>query len=261
MSNICRLCDKESSLRQSHAIPDSIFRRLFKANSGKAILLSSGLEDIEYTSDSLDTPQLCGSCEALINTTYERYSIDALRDRWGTVKRNAHGITFKKIDANKLCMFFVAIFWRAANSSHSSYSGAVMPIEFFRNDTNNFLKQALLNNTPVPTKTISIKLQRLIDPSEGFDLNTLKDFIVVPFHRPYGPKRKVSVCFVIEGFLITLVMPGLSIKERKSDLVINRKRDIVTAKFIDIFSDETLKNFLLENYHKVKTGQSRIGSS
>ena len=201
MSNICRLCDKESSLRQSHAIPDSIFRRLFKANSGKAILLSSGPEDIEYTSDSLDTPQLCGSCEALINTTYERYSIDTLRNRWGTVTKSAHGITFKKIDANKLCMFFIAIFWRAANSSHSLYSGAVMPIEFFRNNTNAFLKRALLNNTSVPTKTISIKLQRLIDPSREFDINSLKDFIVTPFLGHTGHSEKSQFALLSMDFL------------------------------------------------------------
>ena len=46
-------------------------------------------------------------------------------------------------------------------------------------------------------------------------------------------------------------MPGLSIKERKLDSVINRKSDVIVAKFIDIFSDEILKNLLLDRTYAI----------
>lgn len=261
MANICKLCDSASQLQKSHAIPDSIFRRIFRANSGKAILLKTGAGDIQYTNDSLATPQLCSKCERLINENYEKYSIDILRGGRGSASETSNGITFSGIDVNKLRMFFIAIFWRAANSTHTTYSGTVMPVEFYHKDVNKILKKAILTNTPVPSSTISIKIQRLVDRSGGFDMKILKSIIITPFHRPYGAQKNVSVCFVMEGFLITLIMPGLSFAARKHESLINRNSNIVVAEFFDIFDDQVLKDALLIFYDKAITGQSKIQKS
>lgn len=154
MASICKLCDSASQLQKSHAIPNSIFRRLFKANSGKAILLKTGAGDIQYTNDSLATPQLCSKCERLINEKYEKYSIDILRGGRNSAIETSNGIIFSGIDANKLRMFFIAIFWRAANSTHAKYSGAVMPMEFYHKDINKFIKRAILRACYEPNAMI-----------------------------------------------------------------------------------------------------------
>ncbi len=52
MLKICRLCNEKKELRQSHAIPDSIFTVIFRRNSGKAILLTSDDREIKYINDS-----------------------------------------------------------------------------------------------------------------------------------------------------------------------------------------------------------------
>lgn len=92
-------------------------------------------------------------------------------------------------------------------------------------------------------------------------METLKSIIVTPFPRPYGTQKKVSVCFVMEGFLITLIMPSLSFAARKHESLINRNSNMVVAEFFDIFEDQVLKDALLILYDKAITGQSKIQKS
>jgi len=76
-------------------------------------------------------------------------------------------------------MFFVSIFWRAVHSTHKFYNGAVMPFEFFENNTNEFLRRSILNNVAITTNILSVKIQRLIDRKyDIFDMKIVKEFIV-----------------------------------------------------------------------------------
>lgn len=74
----CKLCNKQKDLQLSHAVGDSVFRRIFKTNSGKGISVTRGDEDITYSSDSWAEHQLCSDCEMLLNLKYEKYSLGVL---------------------------------------------------------------------------------------------------------------------------------------------------------------------------------------
>lgn len=62
--SVCKLCLNKATLRRSHAIPNSIFRELFRKANGKAVhLINDKTTPVGYTNDSLASEQLCDSCE------------------------------------------------------------------------------------------------------------------------------------------------------------------------------------------------------
>lgn len=245
MSTVCKLCLSSSDLRNSHAIPDAFFKRILGANNGQAKLLDSSLLGYKVSSDSWATYQLCGGCEQHLNTSYEGYSIGVLRGHGGVAKKSEAGVTFSGIDANRICMFFISILWRAACSNHDSYSGAVLPYAFYENNTAEKLRLSIYDNLIIPTNLVSIKISRLLDSKVGFSAMVLKDLIVAPFHRPFGERRKVSVNFVVEGFLITLIMPGVSHNERKNHNVVERTKNLIFAPYLEITNDIDLAKILV----------------
>ncbi|MCH2042149.1 MAG: hypothetical protein MK185_16075 [Saccharospirillaceae bacterium] len=245
MNTVCKLCLLSDDLRNSHAIPDAFFRRILAANNGHAKILDSSLLGYKESSDSWATYQLCGVCEQHLNSTYERYSIGVLRGHGGVAKRSEAGVTFSGIDTNRICIFLISILWRAACSNHDSYNGAVFPYEFYKSNTVEKLRLSIYQNLIVPTNLVSIKISRIFDSKVGFSADKLKDLIVAPFHRPFGEKGKVSVNFVIEGFLITLIMPGISHKERRRHNIINRTKNFIFAPYLEITNDIDLEKILV----------------
>ena len=244
MSAVCKLCLSSSDLRKSHAIPDAFFKRILSANNGQAVLLDGSLLGHKVSSDSWATYQLCGGCEMHLNTSYEGYSISVLRGHGGVAKKSDAGVTFSGIENDRIRMFFISILWRAVCSNHDSYSGAVLPYEFCKNNTVEKLRLAIYENSDIPSNLVSVKLSRVIDSSGGLNAVVLKDLIVAPFHRPFGEKRKVSVNFMVEGFLITMIMPGLSYNERKKHNAIERTKGLIFAPYLEIASDIDLVKIL-----------------
>lgn len=122
-TNTCALCLKHSNLQRSHAIPDSIFRKITKSNNGQAIIIKDDEDTpLHLSSDSWWSYQLCIACEQHINASYEQYSISVLRAHKGVFKKCSAGVTFTEIDTKKLQLFFLSILWRAASSDSYAYS-------------------------------------------------------------------------------------------------------------------------------------------
>lgn len=253
----CKLCEQQSNLQMSHAIPDSFFRRLFSHASGKAIQLN-GSKRIKYTSDSLQTEQLCSDCERTINENYEKYSIAVFRNEFKNVKRTEYGIIFDEVDTSKITIFFLSILWRAAASNHESYGQAVFPSSFLKDGTVDRLKDAILNGLPIPVNKFSLKIERLYDRSNEISLEMMKGIIITPFYRQHKKTRKIEVCFLIEGFFVTVIMPGLNFKERKSERLIDIKSSKFIAKYKNFLSDQTLLRIFIEAKAKHESGMSDL---
>lgn len=245
--SICRLCFKESELKRSHAIPDTVFKKILRGNSGKSIVVPGGGNNpVHYSSDSWDSLQLCGNCETLLNENYEDYSIKVLRGTLGQFKKHDMGVTFSQINTSKLINFFIAVFWRAANSRHNSYSKVYIPEPW-----NKQIGEMLLAIKTVPLKLATVKLSRSIDytKNDGFSPQDLRSIIMSPFFRrhKYG---HFSFCFVFEGFLVEIYIPGLKISERKKHGVINKTANMIVVPFIDIFDVPEMKECLVAAYGK-----------
>lgn len=247
----CRLCLESKSLSKSHAIPDSIFKRILRKNSGKGIALSLDDRDIAYSGDSWWDYQLCTNCEGKLNNNYENYSLRVLRGGAGNVSKHKEGISFNGIDLHKLNMFFISIFWRSSISKHSAYSQMKLGGQI-----DEYFRTMILNDSKIPISVTTVTISRLIDytRSGGFSLNSLKELIVPPVFNGN------EFCFVFEGFYLQVHLPGLKVKERSKPGVIRPTRNILFVPFNDIFSIPVLHKLMVVNYGKHIAGKSRIKS-
>jgi hypothetical protein len=253
----CKLCNLQKDIQLSHAVGDSVFKKIFKTNSGKGISLSSGNEAIGYSSDSWAEHQLCLDCEKLLNLEYEQYSLGVLRGKNCQFSKSKLGLTFRELDQQKLIMYFLSIYWRAANSGHSAYKN-VQIID----DDNEYLRNAILNNLKIPTGKFSIKVSRVIDlsKSKGFTPYSIKQIVVSPFCRVHkGTKLKnVSICFMFEGFFIELYLKGLNLKVRSQYGVLAKAKTILVVPYLNIFDIEEIFELMVTNYGKHIEGNSRV---
>jgi hypothetical protein len=258
-TGVCKLCCETADLQKSHTIADSIFKRIFRNNSGKAITFSRDEDYITYSNDSWWEHQLCSGCEMHLNLEFEQYSMQVLRGSQGIIQKSNSGISFSQIDLNKLNTFFLSIFWRAANSGHPAYKNVVM-----LDRDNEYLRQSLKNNTPVPVNRFTVTISRLIDRTEqgGFNIDTLKQIIVSPFcrTRETSKNNNVSTCFVFEGFFVEIFVPGLKIKERNKAGVIRKSKRFLKVPYVSIFDINEIVELMVDAYGKHINGKSRIKS-
>lgn len=245
VTGVCKLCCTPADLQKSHAIADSIFKRIFRTNSGKAITYSRDGNNITYSNDSWWEHQLCSGCEEHLNIEFEKYSIQVLRGSQGIIKKSESGISFFEINLNKVNMFFLSIFWRAANSGHPAYKNVGM-----LDSDNEYLRQSLLNKTPIPINRFTVTILRLIDGTKQgiFNKDTLKQIIVSPFRRRHeeSKNKNVSTCFVFEGFFIEIFVPSLKIKERNKAGVIHGSKRFLKAPYVNIFDIHEIVELMVD---------------
>ncbi len=249
-SEKCRLCKSKSKLQVSHAIGNAIFKRISRKNSGKAILLSSDIhEENKYSSDSWAEPMLCSNCEALLNENYERYGLDVLRGKTGECNKTEVGIRFSGLNLQRMNMYFLSILWRMACSGHPNYSNV-----YIEPSMKEVLRQALINNSEIPTCQITVKLTRLIDktPDGGFSLSVLKDIILAPLIR------KSSIRFIYEGFVIDFFIPGLKRSLSSQAGVIRKQQKYLFVPFINFSDIPELFEVMLVAYGKQIEGKTTV---
>lgn len=221
----CALCLEFKPLQKSHIIPNSFFRKVKK--KGKAILVSAD-KPVSNTQDSWYEPQLCKDCENLLSKSYEVYALPVLREKNVKTIINDKSISFVDIDVQKIQLFFLSIFWRAANSENSEYECVFLPEPW-----NNELRQYILNNKAVPLNLVTVKISYLTHQGQRNSDNekALKGMIAMPFYRLHLYNR-FSFCFLMEGFFIEFFTPSFCFKREG---VINPKKNIITMPFINDF--------------------------
>lgn len=218
----CALCLEFKHLQNSHIIPNSSFRKIKK--NGKAILVSAD-KPVSNTQDSWYEPQLCEDCEKLLSK-FEVYALSVLREKNVKTIINDKSISFVDIDVQKIQLFFLSIFWRAANSEKSEYKRVCLPEPW-----NNELRQYILSNKSVPLNSVTVKISYLTHHGQRNSDNekALKGMIAMPFHREHLYNR-FSFCFLMEGFFIEFFTPGFGFKREG---IVNPKRNVITMLFIN----------------------------
>lgn len=250
---ICKLCDKENNLMNSHAIPNAIFRKLFHELSGKAIAFRLNDDSpVGFSSESWAEDQLCSDCEGLINSKYEQYAISLIRGGEKNFHKSNYGVSFKNAKNDKVILFLVSILWRAAESSNPAYSSIVLP-----NNIKNHIKNCILYSKNIPKNLLSIEITRLKDftVDAGFSDKDLRGIIVSPFCRV--KRNQASFCFLLEGFFVEIFFPAHQFKCREKSNVIQFDGDFINAPYVDIFSIPELFDVMKCGYKKYHQGNFR----
>lgn len=252
----CKLCLNESALQNSHVIGDSVFKKIFRSNSGKAISLSTCEKNIKYSNDSWAEPLLCSKCEKYLNENFEQYSLATLRGKNIRVRKTGYGVIFSDVNLRKLNLYFISLLWRAANSRHDAYLDVFLDVE-----TNEYLRRAIFLSYEIPLSKLSVKVSRLIDRTKnGFTLDILKNIVVSPFTKieTTDGKRIKTICFVFEGFFVEFLIPGLTSKFRNENGVIHKSKKLITIPFVNVLEINEIFDNMVINYGKHIEGRSDI---
>lgn len=249
----CLLCERNTDLCQSHALPDALFRPLLRRSGGSAIRVTDdATTPVQLDSDSWKTPQLCAPCESLMNDEWDSYGIALFQGRQGQPRRTEAGITFSDIDAGRLRMFVLAVLWRMSVSVHPSYLNAHLPVNL-RDE----LRHTLLSKGRYRSSALHVTLERLHDTTPGgFSRDEFRDMVMAPFIRKHSGYYAIG--FAMFGFVTQVYVPGPPSKARRSLPLVGSNGSIVFAPLLEFTEFPELFNVAVTALHKSVTGLSKL---
>ena len=252
---VCPLCEQNKELCDSHALPNSVFRFLFKRGSGKAVaFVDDETTNIDYSSDSWSEFLLCKECEGDLNDRYDRYGISVFRGNACKVQRNATGVTFSGIDRQRLRMFVLSVLWRMAISPHWAYGNVDLPYEVEAE-----IRDALREKRNVRPVVAEVGLCRLKESTgiKSLSMENLQRILVAPFPRDFIGFR--SVCFLLFGFVIEVFIPRPPRKITRGIGMASGSSPILFAPFQEVAAFPELLHLLVRSLEKHEQGLSRVG--
>lgn len=220
---VCLFCEEEKELKRSHAIGNTIFRKVLKdCEKNAAIRISTTEEKLTLSNDSWASKQLCGDCEQFFNQEFEAYSINALRGKVKSVKivNLSNGVSYSNLDLNKLAKYFLSIYWRGAHSSHPAYKNLKI-VETL----DEHLKLVFKGETKL-IKYINIKISSLYDADGFVEPEGIKSVIISPYTQNH-PNNIFSFNFIFEGFLIEIFFGKLGFYQKREKGFIDTTKKIV----------------------------------
>ncbi len=257
MESKCKLCRSNNDLCKSHAIPDSVFRAIFKVGSGQAVIIDDNLStSIKKTQDSWATNQLCSYCERKINERYENYSLKVLKGEFGFEKRD-DGILFEGVKTRVIRDFISAILWRASISCHDNYRSVDL-----NNKLNETIRFNLNTGSEVPRKLLSVKGYKLIDSTKGgFTKKHLRSIVISPFKREGldSKNKKFSViCFVFLGYMFEVYLRSVPVNSNYYNEFIGYHESEYLFSFMEVTEINEIFNIMLMAYEKHANGMSTL---
>lgn len=253
----CQLCCCKTELCNSHAIPDSIFRSLFKKGSGQAVELSSK-ESVpnRMSQDSWATDLLCSSCEEKLNNNYDQYGLNLLRGKVGEIKKDSEGVHFSNIDTLKLKSFVLSIFWRGAISKHENYRTIDASSQFLE-----LIRSSLVRSSNVSKNSCAVVIQRLTDTKGGrFTESNLRELVVSPFPRTYEVRGQLysSISMIFLGFYFEFFLSSIRSNHIITKFALGSNKDNYTVPFIEITDIPEVLSLFARGLQKENQGLSNI---
>lgn len=250
----CRLCKQDKELCDSHAIPNSAFRFLFRRGNGKAVAFFDDESTItDYSSDSWSGHLLCKECEEHLNERYDRYGISVLKGNACKVQRGSEGVTFTGIDRQRFRMFVLSVLWRMAISSHPAYGNLHLPIHLELD-----IGDALRSKRNVRPANADVGLCRLKDSTgiKALSMENLQRILVTPFPRNFIGFQ--STCFLLFGFVIEIFAPRPPKKITKGIGIASGTSPVLFAPYQEVADFPEFLNLLNRGLEKHDQGLSRV---
>lgn len=118
----CALCHNEATLRNSHIIPEFLYRTLYDAKHRFHQISAAPDRPNQLLQKGLREPLLCESCEQRLSVC-ERYASMFLNGGVGiTVRQNGNRLHLSNLDYKRLKLFQLSILWRAGVASSPAFS-------------------------------------------------------------------------------------------------------------------------------------------
>lgn len=211
-SAACALCTERKTLRKSHIIPNSVFRRIKQAQSSGQLIQMDDSKDglVRRSQETWPEYLLCEDCERIIGG-YESYGLELLRTRNASVEDRADGVTFRTHDYRRFKLFLTSILWRAAVSRQAVFAKVILP-----DACREAARASLRAGTPLAPLRLGCRLHRLVDAQAtseyGFDQVSLRQVVIAPIPRLHDGRPYYTFLFLIEGFLLEYFVRGVPFK-------------------------------------------------
>lgn len=203
-AEICALCLQPELLKNSHVVPNAVFRAIKKANgTGNLISFDDSWPSLVTRSqESWSERLLCVECEQKIGR-YEKYGIEALRKVFRSDAAGGMAL-FKPHDYKRMRIFLTSILWRATASKGAIFSAVSLPHDLYEE-----ARISILKESPLRPPRLGCMISRMRDYSraDGFSDDNLRQIVVSPFRR--NRKAGSSFVFVMEGFFLEFFYPSV----------------------------------------------------
>lgn len=118
----CALCHAEATLRNSHIIPEFLYRTLYDDKHRFHQISADRDRPNRLLQKGLRAPLLCDTCE-LRFSVYERYASMFLNGGVGvSVRQDGDRLHLANLDYKKLKLFQLSVLWRASVASLPAFS-------------------------------------------------------------------------------------------------------------------------------------------
>ncbi|EMC2018470.1 TPA: hypothetical protein OXQ53_003006 [Acinetobacter baumannii] len=235
---ICKLCDLEKELKRSHVIKKAL------NGANYALRLDKQHKKVIKDQDQWATYMLCGDCEHDLNTKYEGYSLDILRNKKKSVKhkkRDNH-YEIQGVNQKKLILYLISIIWRGIESSHEVFN----KLKFFDESpvAKNFLKECIKNDRVVLTECYDVRISKLVSTITSFKNEEL-DFIT-DIHCSIDNNERIRFLTIFEGYCFEFFYYTDSSQSVSSLGVLKKNKRILRMPYIDVFSIPEFRKSLLD---------------
>jgi len=120
----CKLCQSEAELRDSHIIPELMYKPLYDAMHRAASVSIDGKAREAVLQKGLREKLLCQECETRFSKL-ERYAASVFRDILSRLHEARAGTeVVESAEYRPLKLFQLSLLWRAAVARHSNFRGA-----------------------------------------------------------------------------------------------------------------------------------------
>ena len=118
-NNVCRLCNKTSELRQSHILPEFLYKKTYD-EIHRALLITREKEN--YVQKGIREYLLCQQCETKLSK-YEKYANEIINEFPNfSLDRSGKFAYFDGVDYFRFKLFQLSLIWRASISTHRAFT-------------------------------------------------------------------------------------------------------------------------------------------
>ena len=250
---ICKLCDEEKELKNSHVIGRAVFRKALKGYN-YALRFDPNFKKVVKDQDQWATYMLCGECEHKLNSRYETYALNALRNRVKSVKHKQKNNYFEiqGIDQTRLNLYLLSILWRGIESSHEVFEKLnifkITPV------VKKLLKDCINDERIYSSELFSIRISKLFSSIETLKIEEI-DFIT-DFSCNIDEKRRIRFLTIFEGYSFEIFF-YTDISQIVSGLgVLKKNNHSLKMPYIDVFSIPEFNKSLLKMLDSQKNENS-----
>lgn len=241
--DICRLCKKKKDLRKSHVIQRAIFKKVLR-NVNYARTLNRKINKVVNTQDQWATYLLCAECEHHLNSNYEKYALNVLRNKYHGVKHQEKDNYLQIVNVNQklIIIYLISIFWRAVESNHEVFNN----LKGLKIDSiiRELLRNCILKGETPSNSILGVRVSKLSTLIEGFkniELNFISNFTC-----NLDDKKRIKFSIIFEGYYFEIFFYTTP-SERVTGLgVLSKNKRILQIPRIETFSIPELRQSISE---------------